>query len=413
MPFLSLLDERARPKGSRDPLGFEMVWTYFGRRVVVNLTTITSSWQIFSVGLLGFHWSNQLCQNAHPADKQSKLQEHFIRYEQLAAYLRCHAGNQEIMGITRVRSRLNKEGAHTIGIGTEQQNLILSDQISYGIWGLYSTAMRETGLIRGDERELTPEGLAIVSLMEKQLSRSEKGLGRDWYWGFLRGDRRSANISELDSEAKVFLNAITQAKVKDKLIRAVLNGSGKHPCQSDLYKACKLVDQSILRDAKPGDLIGAIQRQTDSAVLKQALSDISQLERLLVSANTLFEYCRRKDGELLSEVASAIDEALNFDFLPEGPQLADCPYSEDLERLRFNLRRKDILTALRCLLDMNKKIMKGRGGAAWVEETSDGRLRVRVGSETAHLPSQADLQSRWDYDYFLRSYARIAGMERR
>ena len=31
MAFLSLLDERLKPKGSRDPLGFEQVWTKFGR----------------------------------------------------------------------------------------------------------------------------------------------------------------------------------------------------------------------------------------------------------------------------------------------------------------------------------------------------------------------------------------------
>lgn len=154
MAFLSLLDDRARPKGSRDPLGFEMVWTHFGRRIVGNLTTITSSWRIFSVGLLGFYWCNQLCRDAHPVDKQRVLQEHFIRYEHLAAYLRSSAGDHKIMGITWVRKRLG-ESRKTIDIGADQQSLILSDQVSYGIWGLYSTALRETGLVQCDIRELT------------------------------------------------------------------------------------------------------------------------------------------------------------------------------------------------------------------------------------------------------------------
>ena len=59
MPFITLLDDRARPEGSRDPLGFELVWSYFGRKVVGNLTTITSSIENFAVALLGFHWANQ------------------------------------------------------------------------------------------------------------------------------------------------------------------------------------------------------------------------------------------------------------------------------------------------------------------------------------------------------------------
>jgi hypothetical protein len=60
MAFLSLIDERVKPKGSRDPLGFELVWSYFGRKVIGNLTTITSSMDNFAVALLGFYWANQL-----------------------------------------------------------------------------------------------------------------------------------------------------------------------------------------------------------------------------------------------------------------------------------------------------------------------------------------------------------------
>jgi hypothetical protein len=410
--FLSLLDERARPKGSRDPLGFEMVWTHFGRKVVGNLTTITSSWRIFSVGLLGFHWCNQLCRDAHPLDEQRLLQEHFIRYEQLAAYLRSSAGDDEIMGITRVRRRLNESGK-TIRIGTEQQNLILSDQISYGMWGLYSTALRETGLVQGDFRELTNDGLAIVRLIEESLFRNEDGHGHNWYWDFLRGDRRAVAVTDLESEGRRFVRAITRPKVKDALIAALLHGSGKHPCQGALYQACRDIDNQLLESGKLTEIIAAIRKRTDSPVLRQTLDDIGQIERLLVTANTLFDYCRRKDGERLADAAAAIDAVYAFGFLPEGPTLAGCPYAADLESLRLHLRRGETQAALRCLLEMNKKIMAGRGGAAWVEEAGDGRLRVRVNAETAHLPPQETLQSRWDYDYFLRSYAHIAAMERR
>lgn len=412
MAFLSLLDDRARPKGSRDPLGFEMVWTHFGRKVVGNLTTITSSWRIFSVGLLGFYWCNQLCRDAHPLEKQRLLQEHFIRYEQLAAYLRSSAGDDEIMGITRVRRRLAERGK-TIRIGTEQQNLILSDQISYGIWGLYSTALRETGLAQGDERELTSEGQALVRLIEESLVGGADGLGRNWYWSVLRGERRTVNVADLEREGRRFVRAIARPRVRDALIAALLRGSGKHPCQSALYQACRDIAQPMLEKATLAELIAAIRGQTHSAELKQALDDISQIERLLVTANTLFDYCRRKDGERLADVAAAIDAAYAFGFLPEGPLLAGCPYAADLESLRQHLRRGETQAALRCLLEMNKKIMAGRGGAAWVEVAGDGRLRVRVNAETAHLPRQETLQARWDYDYFLRSYARIAAMERR
>ena len=412
MAFLSLLDDRARPKGSRDPLGFEMVWTYFGRKVVGNLTTITSSWRIFSVALLGFHWCNQLTRDVHPVDRQRVLQQHFLRYEQLAAYLRNNADDNEIMGITRVRKRL-AESRRTISIGTEQQSLILSDQVTYGIWGLYSTALRETGLVRGDLRELTEPGLEIAHQIEEHLQRANKGLGVNWYWSFLRGERRAVTVADLGHEGRHFVNAISAPNVRKVLIGALLRGSGNHPCQLALYETCGALPKSLLKEAKLGPLVATIGQKTESFELREVLEDIARIERLLVTANVLFSYLRRQDGESLAAIASAIDDTYRFDYLPDGPELANVTYGKDIDALRSHLRSGDTLAALRCLLEMNKKIMAGRGGAAWVEESADGRLRVRVKAETARLPRIEELQTRWDYDYFLRSYAQIAAVEQR
>jgi hypothetical protein len=109
MAFLSLLDERAKPKGSRDPLGFELVWSHFGRKVIGNLTTITSSMDNFAVALLGFYWTNQLAEHADLAERHRNVREVFLRYEQLAGYIRFFGGATDIMGITRVKARANDE----------------------------------------------------------------------------------------------------------------------------------------------------------------------------------------------------------------------------------------------------------------------------------------------------------------
>ena len=361
---------------------------------------------------MGFYWCNQLCRDLNPIDRQPVLQQHFLRYEQLAAYLRSSAGDHEIMGISRVRKRLG-EGKKTISIGIDQQSLILSDQVSYGIWGLYSTALRETGLVHGDLRELTETGLGIVRLIEAGLSRKCEGLGMNWYWAFLRGQRKAVAIADLEQENKCFVSAITSAKVRDALIAALLRGSGAHQCQLALYETCRALDLTVLKEANLGTLVATLGQQTKSEELRQALEKVSQIERLLVASNVLFNYLRRQDGEPLDAMAEAIDRIYSFDFLPAGPELAGVPYGQDLETLRAHLRSGDTLASLRCLLAINKKIMAGRGGAAWVEENSAGKLRVRVKAETAHLPSIEELQSRWDYDYFLRSYARIAAEERR
>ncbi len=42
-PFFTALDPDSRIKGSRDPLGFEVIWTALGREIIGNLTTVTRS----------------------------------------------------------------------------------------------------------------------------------------------------------------------------------------------------------------------------------------------------------------------------------------------------------------------------------------------------------------------------------
>jgi hypothetical protein len=407
MAFLSLLDDRARPKGSRDPLGFELIWTHFGRKVVGNLTTITSSWRIFSVGLLGFYWCNQLCRDVHPQEKQTALQQHFIRYEQLAAYLRSSANDHELLGITRVRKRLGEQHK-LIRIGTDPQDLILSDQISYGIWGLYSTALRESGLVRGDFRELTGQGLTIASQIEA-------GLDKTWYWAFMRGDKTAVAVADLSEHGKKFIKAIASNKVRDALMPVLLRGPVNHRCQLALYEAVQKIPAAELQQKglSTAQFIAKALAHSSFSELTQALDDILHVERLLVAANILFDYCRRKDGEKLQIVATAVKNAYDFSFLPEGPSLDGCPYGKEMGVLRTQLRAGQILPAFRSLLELNKTIMGDRGGAAWVEEQSNGTLRVRMKAEAAHLPPQESLKSDWHYDYFLRSYVRIAARERK
>jgi len=79
LTVLSLMDDRSRPKGCRDPLGIEAIWSYMGCEVVGNLTTVTSNLDNFLVTLL-------CCQHANvSADQPDQIQKNYLRAEQLAA----------------------------------------------------------------------------------------------------------------------------------------------------------------------------------------------------------------------------------------------------------------------------------------------------------------------------------------
>ena len=142
-PFLTLLDPNAKIKGSRDPLGLQILWTRLGRQVVSNLTTVTTSLRGFSVLLLGLYYAERaITEREAPPDRLADL---FLKFEQLAAYSRVavqRAQNlnymeDEIRGIQRVKKNLSGK---RVRISADAAWQILSNQKTYGLWGLYMVA---------------------------------------------------------------------------------------------------------------------------------------------------------------------------------------------------------------------------------------------------------------------------------
>jgi len=63
--FMTEIDSRAKVKGSRDPLAVIPVWSFFGRKVVGNLTTVTDSVRGFTILLLGYYFDFANVKRAH------------------------------------------------------------------------------------------------------------------------------------------------------------------------------------------------------------------------------------------------------------------------------------------------------------------------------------------------------------
>ncbi|MBS7463059.1 MULTISPECIES: hypothetical protein [Pseudomonas] len=86
LTVLSMLDERLRPKGSRDLLASESLWSAVGRKLIVNLTKVTSRAEHFMVAMLA-------SRHAHEGKSRSlsEVQVRYVRAEQLVAYLRLEA----------------------------------------------------------------------------------------------------------------------------------------------------------------------------------------------------------------------------------------------------------------------------------------------------------------------------------
>lgn len=406
MAFLSLLDDRAKPKGSRDPLGFELIWTHYGRQVIGNLTTITGSLTNFAVAILGFKWANDLHAHLPEADRQPRIRDSFIRYEQLAAYLRYLSGDTQIMGITRVQQRM-RDKTSRVHFGTDHDSQILSDQASYGLWGLYSSAMRDAGLIQGDNRlPTTPIGLDIAEQIEHKLDQS--------HFIDLFSAVKPIEIDELKPLASIFKRAINNIDARRDLMHTLMGGAQHKQMQHELWLLTQRMSEVGSRVNGIPDFISQIKALSDGSDLTQRLTEIEWVERVLVAANNIFNYCRRKDGAMVAEIVSELEQRYSYSHLSEsfsfdglrdvlGVQRVDL-----LQRLLQALKNYNHHETVMALLELNRIVMELRGGCPWVELENGSTLRVKVVNETAALLDQRELESQWDYDYFIASYINIA-----
>lgn len=398
MPFLSLLDDRAKPKGSRDPLGFELVWTNFGRKVVGNLTTITSSVENFTVALLGFYWAHQIHGNADKDSRERLIRETFLRYEQLAAYLRHQSGSKEIMGITRVHKNMTAQ-AESLAISLKAQ--ILSNQASYGLWGLYSSALKDSGLAEGSDRKLTAEGTELAEKIARDLNSDE----------FIQLFKVEGQLSRDECErlAPQFWQAIRKESVRQKLTHVLLRGhqGQKASVQEDLFAATEKLVRSGKLTGEFSQNLNEVQTLA-SPELQKCLDEIQRVERILVAANNVFYYLLTQDHRPVSTVVEQIEsQAYDYAHLPETLPRG-MTRRNSLCEINDNLRVGNHWGAVKAVIKLNADVMKARGGAPWVTCDSGDILNVKVKSETAVLRSQKALQEDWDYDYFLGSYFRIA-----
>lgn len=156
-PFLTDFDKRADIKGSRDPLGVQSIWTRMGRRVVGNLTTVSTSVRDFTVTMLGYYFAERVAEETDSSDDLNV----FLRWEQLAAYARGGGNNDWVFRGTE-RTKKNWDAADRIRLGVDSGSFILSDQKTYGLWGLYSVPSRSSGLVEGSPTRLTAEGRQFV-----------------------------------------------------------------------------------------------------------------------------------------------------------------------------------------------------------------------------------------------------------
>ncbi len=418
-PFLTEIDPRGGIKGSRDPLGIMSMWSRLGRRVVGNLTTVSTSVSGFITLIVGHYFVQRLTDEA-----SEDALEVFLKWEQLAAYARwiIHEDG-DFRGSERVR---RNAGAAKIHLGAAPELQILSNQRTYGLWGLYTNPARASGLLEGEQSHPSAAARRLVETVYLPIL----GKSADAIAALLRepSPSLSKNSPLLAAVATIFRPKLSREEREVFRAHLLLGGPADttNGAQAILVE---LLTPTLGDDAwsfTPGRL-RQLAREARAhgepgTRLGENLERIAACEQVLGPAAILFDDMLHADGQTLDELA----ERLHGFWGPSVPHL-------DLETLRSaagELRDPtgdpatgqrwvqlaqawhagDYAAGYKVLLAQNEAVMRSRANAApWVALKDERTLQVNFKEENRPMiPDADDLAKVWWHPYFLGSLRSVA-----
>ncbi|MBI5764267.1 MAG: hypothetical protein HZA51_12165 [Planctomycetes bacterium] len=416
--FLTLEDPRAKIQGSRDPLGVQPLWSAFGRHVVTNLTTQSTSIRGFTTLLLGRYFGHRLIEERKAGEEDALAI--FLRTEQACAYARfiCLAEPGEIRGIERV-SVASKNSEGTIKIGNDFESWIMSDQKTYGLWGLYSVPARVSGLIPDGTLGVAPRAMELIEehylpILKEILPRLLNLLLHGGTLSARKNDSILKVLSKILGPLNAAEHAFYASALRDSNACLDQTAAARQKLLASLLQANEMLDTDLGREE-----ILAIAKHVHhhDPELGRYLRRIVAMEAFLAPAESFFEYLQYQHNQSISKIAGKVAKNwgrpphMSIDDFKEllaeiesvvGPDLASL-----MSKTYRTLDESRFKSAIHDLLDWNRLVMHKRRAAPWILHT-DGRLEVRYRGAEQSMTGSEGWGDLWRNSYFLPSLQTVA-----
>lgn len=426
MPFLTLEDPNAKIKGSRDPLGVQPIWSHFARRLVVNLTTVTTSVRGFTIVMLARYLTERLVNDGRIGAEDALSA--FLRVEQLGAYARHvgHGVEGDIRGIERLKAFL-ESGKGRVTTGLDKGSLILADQKVYGLWGLYSVAARTSGLIADGAVGLTPQARSFIE--SEYLPKLSPGMSRLLELAAKGGPVQTrkpdaAFRSLVDVLGETFSD--TEEVFYAHHLRDALDAKPDHPRERQGLLAGLLQDHTDLEAPLGRDEAVRLARIAEGVDegLSRALWRVVHLEALLAPAMALFDFILFQNAQRLSDVANDLTKRWgrcvpNLDraaFEGLHAEIQDASRAETATAMlgcHSALANGAWEEAIESLLQWNALVSEDRKSAPWVRLAEGRRLEVQHRGSEQLLPDGDELGTLWRNTYFVDALKAVTRQLRR
>lgn len=374
MYFLTAQDPNYIVKGSRDPLGFQVLWQSVGRQLIPNLSTVSSSIIDFQIMCLAGYYKHTY--NL----EESRYRILFSRLEKLMAFARfAKDSTLGFNGVDKIR-KLYQESNKELIIADDMQ--ILSNQRAYGIWGKYNRPFQDCGILEykglyaliEDKIKTVPQ---FKSTMERLLNHTE---GRNIH----------VTKEQLLDISKIIEKP--QGEEHDLFVNTLLMDNCDNALQSELARNKELTKEHLF------GFINEMQQNSSHDSLKAMLDKIKRTEQILCPLNRVFRHLQTKvEWKKTDLVSDSAFVGLNRDIDATGLDVK-------IQELYHILKMPNV-ELVEGLAKRNAEVSQSRRSAPWIK-MNDDRLEVNH-HEGGYPLREFNGEEQYDNSYFLYSYLHI------
>jgi len=378
MYFISEIDPNYRIKGSRDPLGFQSIWSAAGHKAIKHLSTVSVNLKDFMVLSYGLFFYGE-------RDSRGFL-NFFYKFEQACAFARhIHNGENSFNGIEFVIKNKDK---NEFSFSTRPSDTLLSNQRSYGVYGKYIRPYRDMA-IKND-----PD---FYPVLETSLEKTDRTFLNDFIANLLNEDISKVTKEDLKCLSDLFGKITPEEKIfyRDHILK--LPGEN-HP-QNTLYDLLKN-NEDILKfeNFQLHSLIDTLTGlKNNEGKLVDALKFIQHTDRVLHPVNRIFSYLLSKSSWTIKqieedELINSIDSNQNYIF------------NEPTLRHLNSILKSNNLDMVNEIIIRNEKVSKSRGNQPWIiKERKNNTYKILYG-ENGQKIDRIDTDNQHEFPYFLDSY---------
>lgn len=409
-----------------DPLGFQIVWTYFGQKIFQNKTTsVALDIRSYNINLFNHYIIYQIIQEneglsfknliTNDITIKEKIEKTLILLENLLTWSWFSKRKEwkdqyqsGLLGTYKAISLWEDKNSYVVNFNERDFSKIevLKSQRALGVSGRYKGPFRAMGFFKEYEESSYKGNSELFEVEIKQLITPQDSPFHDLYYDVIKllqtaQINRNIEIGMDDTIVNSFESCFKNPKESAEITKEFW----------EKYLGLKQDESSIIYEhidlPKKGEEIYNAKQIFEKALSEypdnKIFQDINQLEPQLTYLNILFDYLISKSEHKISELDNEYISILgNFRW--------DNLSIDQNSSVYFRIEELKKIKDYESLIDYHRVVMEKRGQTPWIELKKDTTIKTNIVKNINHNIENLlsnKLDNNWLNDYYIYSMRSI------